>query len=119
MAFTFSIETVVRGYHVYKEIWNAAVVSRGQTAFFRFYLWWRKKATTNKTEKSGLATRDYAAVDGAELPCEREIGNVRDPFAVAIKKATPTGNVTVGHTPRVVSPVCSVFIRRGGIIVCV
>ena len=82
MEFTFSIETVVRGYHVYKEIWNAAV-------------------------------------DGTELPCEREIGNARDPFAVAIKKATPTGNVTVGHMPRVISPVCSVFIRRGGIIVCV
>ena len=32
-----------------------SLVSRGQTAFFRFYLWWRKK-----TEKSGLATRDYA-----------------------------------------------------------
>ena len=82
MEFTFSIETVVRGYHVYKEIWNAAV-------------------------------------DGTELPCEREIGNARDPFTVAIKKAIPTGNVTVGHTPRVISPVCSVFIRRGGIIVCV
>ena len=25
MAFTFSIETVVRGYHVYKEIWEAAI----------------------------------------------------------------------------------------------
>ena len=25
MAFTFSIETVVRGYHIYKEIWNAAM----------------------------------------------------------------------------------------------
>ena len=27
--------------------------------------------------------------------------------------------MTVGHTPRVISTVCSVFIRRGGIIVCV
>ena len=31
------------------------IVSRGQTAFFRFIC----GATTNKTEKSGLATRDY------------------------------------------------------------
>ena len=82
MALTFSIETVVRGYHIYKEVWNAAM-------------------------------------DGTELPCKREIGNAHDPFAIAIKKVTPTGNVTVGHTPRVISSVCSVFIRRGGTIVCV
>ena len=59
-------------------------------------------------------------MDGTELPCEREIGNTNDPFAIAIKKVTPNaGNVTVVHTPRVISSVCSVFIRRGGIIVCV
>ena len=63
MVFAFSIETVVRGYHVYKEIWEAAI-------------------------------------DGVELPSKREIGNAHDPFAVAIKKATQTGNVTVGHTPQ-------------------
>ena len=57
MAFTFSIITVVQGYHAYKEIWNAAM-------------------------------------DGTELSCEREIGNSHDPFAVAIKKVTPTGNMT-------------------------
>ena len=60
MVFTFSIETVVRGYHVYKEIWEAAI-------------------------------------DGVELPCKREIGNAHDPFAVAIKKITPTGSVIVGQ----------------------
>ena len=49
----------------------------------------------------------------------KEIGNAHDPFAVAIKKVTPTGNVTVGHTPRVLSSVCSVFIHHGGTIVCV
>ena len=63
MAFTFSIETVVRGYRIYKEMWSTAM-------------------------------------DGTELPCEREIGNAHDP-----------GNMTVGHTPRVISSVCSVFIR--------
>ena len=76
MTFTFSIETVVQGYHIYQEIWNAVM-------------------------------------DGTELPCEREIGNAHDPFAVAtaIKKVTPTGNMTVGHTPRVISSVCLVFIH--------
>ena len=71
MAFTYSIESVVRGYHIYKEILNAAM-------------------------------------DGTELPCEREIGNAHDPFAIAIKKVKPTGNVTVaiGYTPRVISSVC-------------
>ena len=80
MAFMFSIETVVRGYHIYKEIWNTAI-------------------------------------DGTELPCGREIVNAHDPFTIAIKKATPTGNMTVGHTPRVISSVCSAFICRGGTIV--
>ena len=81
MAFMLSIETVcvVRGYDIYKEIWNAAM-------------------------------------DGTELPCEREIGNTHDPFAIAIKKVTPTGNMTMGHTPRVISSVCSAFIHRGGTI---
>ena len=68
----FSVETLVQGYHIYQEIWNAAM-------------------------------------DGTELP--REIGNAHDPFAVAIKKVTPTGNMTVGHTPRVISSVCLVFIH--------
>ena len=68
MAFIYSIKTAVRGYHIYKEIWNAAI-------------------------------------DETELPCGREIVNALDPFAIAIKKAAPTGNVTVGHTPRVISSV--------------
>ena len=74
MAFMFSVETVVRGYHIYKEIWNTVM-------------------------------------EATELPCKREISNAHDPFAIAIKKVTPTGNVTVEHTPRVISSVCSVFIR--------
>ena len=65
IAFMFSIETVVRGYHIFKEIQNAAI-------------------------------------DGTELPCGREIVNAHDPFAIAIKEATPTGNVNIGHTPRVI-----------------
>ena len=82
MVFTFSIEIVVRGYDVYKEIWETAI-------------------------------------DEVELPCKREIGNTHDPFAVVIKKITPTGSVTVGHTPRVISLVCLVFIHQGGNISCI
>ena len=43
------------------------------------------------------------------LACQREAGNVYDPFAVKVVK---TG-VTVGHVPRKVS---STFLRHGGII---
>ena len=81
MAFMLSVETVIQGCHIYKEIWNTVI-------------------------------------DGTELPGGREIVNAHDPFAIAIKKATPTGNMTFGHTPRVISSVCLVFIHQGGTIVC-
>ena len=48
-----------------------------------------------------------------QLGCAREPGNCQAIFAVAIIK-----DVTVGHVPRSISPVCSIFIRRGGMIVC-
>lgn len=51
---------------------------------------------------------------GETLLCEREVGNIHNTFAVAIKK---DGEV-VGHCPRKISAVCSVFIRRGGKITC-
>ena len=35
---------------------------------------------------------------------------VSDPFAVAVVRA----GVTVGHVPRKISTVCSVFLRRSG-----
>ena len=79
--YTFSLQSVVRGYHEYKEIWDAAV-------------------------------------DGVDLPCEREPGNPHDIFAVAVRKPSPSGNVTVGHAPRTISTICSLFIRRGGSITC-
>ena len=68
------IEAMVRGYHVYKEIWCAAV--------------------------------------GEELSCMREVENYRDPFAVAVVRS----GVIVGHVPRRISSVCSMFLRRGGTI---
>ena len=47
--YTFSVESVIRGYHEYKDIWDAAI-------------------------------------DGLELPCEREPGNPHDTSAVAVVK---------------------------------
>ena len=55
-----------------------------------------------------------AAVDGEVLNCYREVGNTHDPSAVAVRK----GALTVGHIPRVISSICSIFLRRGGIISC-
>ncbi len=72
----FVVEAMVRGYHVYREIWDATV--------------------------------------GEELDCQRETANVLDTFAVAVIK----GSVTVGHVPRKISCICSVFLRRGGSIRC-
>ena len=54
----------------------------------------------------------WSAGVGEQLTCDREPGNRRDTFAVAIKK----DDITVGHVPRSISPVCSVFLRRGGTI---
>ena len=70
------IEAMVRGYHVYKEIWCADV--------------------------------------GEELSCVREVENFRDPFAVAVVRS----GIIVGHAPRKISSVCSMFLRRGGTIIC-
>ena len=66
----------VRGYHVYREVWEAAV--------------------------------------GEVLACEREPRNAEDKYAVAVKK----DGTIVGHLPRKVSRVCSLFLRRGGHIRC-
>ena len=51
----FAIDSMVRGYHVYKDVWNAML--------------------------------------DEELPCEREMDNTADRFAVAVKKDA----VVVGH----------------------
>ena len=56
---------------------------------------------------------------GEELLCEREVGNPHDPLAVAVKKTIGGEQKIVGHVPRRISPLCSVFIRRGGNIKCV
>ena len=67
---------MVRGYHVYKDIWDAVV--------------------------------------GDELQCIRETSNRHDPFAVAVVK----NMIVVGHVPRKLSAMCSLFLRRNGCIMC-
>ena len=54
----------------------------------------------------------WSARVGEQLTCDREPGNCRDTFAVAIKK----NDITVGHVPRSILPVYSVFLCRGGTI---
>ena len=51
-----------------------------------------------------------AAVNGVGLLCEREPENSHDTFAVAVQKQSPSGNVTIGHTPQVISTICFPFI---------
>lgn len=69
----FTVEAMVRGYHVYKDIWEAAL--------------------------------------DEELPCQKEPLNIVDPFAVAVSQI-------VGHVPRKISSVCSLFLDRNGSITC-
>ena len=84
---TTAISSCVRGYHVYRDIWNPSV--------------------------------------GDKLECRREPTNVQDRYAVAVayKRLTDVDDnlnddTTVGHLPRKISCVCSLFIRRGGSITC-
>ena len=57
---------------------------------------------------------DAASDINEELHCEREIGNPHDSFAMAVKKV----DTIVGHIPRHISSICSIFIRWGGVITC-
>ena len=58
--------------------------------------------------------RVWDAVIGEHLTCRRKPTNESDRYAVAVLK---DGNV-IGHLPRKVSQVCSLFLRRGGTISC-
>ena len=52
----------------------------------------------------------WLPIIGEWLECRRESGNPRDRCAVALCKS---GEI-VGHVPRYISTLCSLFIRRGG-----
>jgi hypothetical protein len=56
----------------------------------------------------------WLAVIGECLPCEREVRNEKDRYAVAVKKE----DTVIGHLPHKISRVCSLFLRRGGCIAC-
>ncbi len=55
----------------------------------------------------------WAASAGAGLQCDREARNSNDPYAVAVQN----NGLTVGHIPRTISCLCSIFVWRGGSIV--
>ena len=57
-------------------------------------------------------------VVGECLLCEREVGNPHDTHAVAVKKVIDGNLTVVGHVPRRISLVCSIFLRHGGAINC-
>ena len=64
----FTVESMVRCYHVYRRLWGASV--------------------------------------GEELSCQRERGNLVNPFAVTVLE---NGDV-VGHIPQKILPICSTFL---------
>lgn len=66
----------IRGYHVYKSVWNASI--------------------------------------GDKLHCIREPGNNMDRYVIAVMEGTSV----VGHLPRKISHLCSLFIKKGGKITC-
>ena len=73
---SFLCESMVRGYHVYKDIWDA--------------------------------------VKEQILDCQREPSNRHEPFAVSVVQ-----NATVvGHLPRKISTICSLFLQGNGSISC-
>ena len=49
---------------------------------------------------------------GKELKCVYEPGNLSDPYVVAVKKEIYGDAVIVATS---ISPICSIFIRRGGV----
>jgi len=64
---SYNIHTSNRGYHVHKDVWEAAL--------------------------------------GQLLPCQREPGNIHDPYAVAVVEIGVATRI-VGHVPRAISSVC-------------
>ena len=80
--FSFAVNSMIRGYHEYKNIWESPTADD-------------------------------------DLLCERKVGNPHDTHAVAIRKDIAAEITTVGHIPRRISSICSIFIRCGGKIQCV
>ena len=56
----------------------------------------------------------WTAAIGEELVCVREPTNAVDRYAVAVVRS----GTVIGHLPRRISKICSLFLRRGGSIHC-
>ena len=54
----------------------------------------------------------WEAVIGEELDCQRDPSNAIDRYAVAVVKS----GTVVGHLPKKLSRIYSLFIRRGGVV---
>ena len=54
----------------------------------------------------------WAVVVGEEFVCRRGRGNSHNVYAVSVTK----DSVIVGHFPRKISPVASLFLKKGGTI---
>ena len=50
-------------------------------------------------------------INGKDLVYQRKVGNPHDLLSVAIKKTISGESTIVGHVPRRISPMCSVFLR--------
>ena len=59
--------------------------------------------------------RLWTSTVGENLSCRREPTNENDRYAVAVMK----DYTVIGHIPRKFSRLCSLFLRRGGNIICV
>ena len=58
--------------------------------------------------------RIWSATIGKKLVCKREISNVVDRYAVTVLK----DSTVVGHLPKKISKICSLFLHCGGTITC-
>lgn len=56
----------------------------------------------------------WEASIGEKLTCQKELNNVHDPYCVGVIRR----GLTVGHVPREISAVCSLFLDRCGTITC-
>ena len=54
----------------------------------------------------------WAPYIGETMPCSRELTNGHDPFAVKVSQLHGEERI-VGHLPKKISSICSIFLRRG------
>ena len=55
----------------------------------------------------------FAVYINETLVCRRKLGKLEDPYAVAVVK---DNDIVVGHIPRKISTMCSIFLKKGQII---